>query len=247
MTTNKQADVYDRLLNLRLMSFPGVMALVLTVLGLVIAIYHLHTAFFGQPTVMVYRSISFNLFMAAAFLLYPLRRKPFYQERFIAMIPDILCVLFVVFIQIYILADMDAFMERRGSPNPADIILGTIYIGLVVEITRRTVGLTLALLVLVFFFQSFLSHHLFGIFYGPPITYADLIDNLFLQEQGIFGIPVMVMADYIYLFILFGIFLVYAGAGEFFMDLAYGLTRGQVGGPAKASVLSSMLLSLIHI
>lgn len=245
MTENDQVNIYDSLIKSKKITFSTLITYILCVLGVMTAIFHFYTAFYGQPTVMVYRSVSFNLFLVASFLLFPLSKKPMAKQRFLTMLPDILCILFVIFIQIYILTDIDAFMDRRGDASTADIVLGSIYIFLVVEMTRRTVGITLALLILAFFFQSFLSDHFFWIFYGPPIPYSVLIENLFMQEQGIFGVPVMVMADFIYLFILFGIFLLYAGAGKFFMDLAFSITKNQVGGPAKASVLSSMLMATV--
>ncbi|MCK5666441.1 MAG: TRAP transporter fused permease subunit, partial [Thiotrichaceae bacterium] len=122
---------------------------------------------------------------------------------------------------------------------------GTGYILLVFELTRRAVGFSLVLMVLFFFFHSFLADHFIGVFYGPPVPYSSLIDLLFLSEDGLFGIPVMAFADFIFLFILFGVFLFNAGAGDYFMDVAFALTRKQVGGPAKASVVSSALMATV--
>ena len=62
-----------------------------------------------------------------------------------------------------------------------------------------------------------------------------MIDYLFMRENGIYSIPLMVMATYIFLFILFGAILVRSGAGRFFINVALALTGSKVGGPAKAS------------
>jgi TRAP transporter 4TM/12TM fusion protein len=72
-----------------------------------------------------------------------------------------------------------------------------------------------------------------------------MIDYLFMRENGIYSIPLMVMATYIFLFILFGAILVRSGAGRFFINVALALTGSKVGGPAKASVISSCLMASV--
>jgi TRAP-type uncharacterized transport system fused permease subunit len=72
-----------------------------------------------------------------------------------------------------------------------------------------------------------------------------MVDYLFMRENGIFSIPLMVMATYIFLFILFGAILVRSGAGRFFINVAMALTGSRVGGPAKASVVSSCLMASV--
>ena len=226
--------------------FSSSVSFAFVLLALITAVFHLGTAFFGQPTAIVYRTVSINLFLMAAFLLYPFKKEETMLKGFrLHHLIDIAWILFIIGVQVYILRDADGFMERRGEPNLADQIIATFYIIMVCEITRRSVGVSFVLLVMFFFLHAFLADHFFWFLYGPPVPYSTLIDMLFMQEDGLFGIPVLAMADFIYLFIVFGVLLFKAGAGDYFMDLAFELTRNQVGGPAKASVLSSSLMATV--
>src|SRR5690606_38710541 len=89
------------------------------------------------------------------------------------------------------------------------------------------------------------SDYFVGIFFGPPTPFEKYIDVLFMRPDGIFGIPLMVAATYIALFIIFGSLLIRSGAGTFFIDLAVGLTGSRIGGPAKASVVGSALMGTV--
>jgi TRAP transporter 4TM/12TM fusion protein len=96
-----------------------------------------------------------------------------------------------------------------------------------------------------FLLHTALSDHFFWIFYGPPSSWETIVDYLFMRENGIYGVPLMVMATYIFLFILFGAILMESGAGRFFINMALALTGARKGGPAKASILASTLMATI--
>jgi TRAP transporter 4TM/12TM fusion protein len=96
-----------------------------------------------------------------------------------------------------------------------------------------------------FIAQSLFSDRFSGIFFGPPTPFQKYIDVIFMRPDGIFGIPLMVVATYILLFIIFGSLLIRSGAGKFFIDLAVALTGRRVGGPAKASVVSSGFMGTV--
>ena len=96
-----------------------------------------------------------------------------------------------------------------------------------------------------FLIQTSFSDYFFSIFYGPPSSWFNIIDYLFMRENGIYSIPLMVMATYIFLFILFGAILVRSGAGRFFINVSLALTGSKVGGPAKASVVASCLMASV--
>jgi len=134
-------SIYNYFMSSRKLTVQSFVAFILLALGLMTFIYHLYTAFFGQPTIMVYRTVSFNLFLAASFLLFPLNKRTIEKQTFVQMIPDLLCLLFIIFVQVYILFDVDGFMDRRGTPTSADIAIGTIYALIVLEATRRAAGL----------------------------------------------------------------------------------------------------------
>jgi TRAP transporter 4TM/12TM fusion protein len=130
--------------------------------------------------------------------------------------------------------------------------LGVIGVLLVLEATRRTLGLPLMLIV-----ASFIVYARWGylISSGTPflgilaineLSWPDIVQNLWYNtENGVFGIPVTVSVSFIYIFILFGSFLEMSGAGQWFIDLAYAATGQRKGGPAKASILASGFMGTI--
>ena len=106
-------------------------------------------------------------------------------------------------------------------------------------------GWAMVIIAAFFLVQTRFSDYFFGIFYGPPSDLFAMVDYIWMRENGIYGIPLMVMATYIFLFILFGAILVRSGAGRFFINVALSLTGSRVGGPAKASVVSSCLMASV--
>ena len=132
------------------------------------------------------------------------------------------------------------------------MILGVSGILLVLEATRRTLGLPLMLIVATFIVYArwgyLISSNtpLLGLLAIPELTWPDIVQNLWYNtENGVFGIPVTVSVSFIYIFILFGSFLEMSGAGQWFIDLAYGATGHRKGGPAKASILASGFMGTI--
>jgi TRAP transporter 4TM/12TM fusion protein len=130
--------------------------------------------------------------------------------------------------------------------------LGVIGILLVLEATRRTLGLPLMLIVASFIVYARWGYLInsgtpfLGLLAIPELTWPDIIQNLWYNtENGVFGIPVTVSVSFIYIFILFGSFLEMSGAGQWFIDLAYAATGKRKGGPAKASILASGFMGTI--
>ncbi|WP_276261389.1 TRAP transporter permease [Haloglomus litoreum] len=130
-------------------------------------------------------------------------------------------------------------------------LLGVVAFLLVLEATRRTLGLPLVVIV-----GSFIVYAKYG--YLIPLdapyigvlstsegSWSTIVTNLWYTDQGILGVPVLVSVQFIYIFILFGAFLEASGAGQWFIDLAYAATGRRKGGPAKASILASGFMGTI--
>ena len=131
-------------------------------------------------------------------------------------------------------------------------LLGILGVGLVLEATRRTIGLPLMLIVAAFIVYARWGHLIpagapyVGVLSIPPLSWESIIQNLWYNtENGVFGIPVTVSVQFIYIFILFGAFLEKSGAGQWFINLAYAATGTRTGGPAKASILASGFMGTI--
>ncbi len=219
--------------------------LTVCLLSLSLSIYHLYVAYAGSLEAHAFRSTHLAFVMVLCFFLRPLGRKSWTEPRNAWFAVDLLCALATVAIQVYTLWDLDAFIFRRGDLTQLDIYAGTLMIILLMEATRRAVGWAMVIIAGFFIFQTAFSDYFFGIFYGPPSDWFTMVDYLFMRENGIYSIPLMVMATYIFLFILFGAILVRSGAGRFFINVALALTGSRTGGPAKASVVSSCLMASV--
>lgn len=125
--------------------------------------------------------------------------------------------------------------------TPAQLFFGSMLLFLTIEATRRTTGMGLTGVVILF-----LVYNLFGYLLPPPFghgvsEFTYLLDILVFTTDGVFGVPIQVVASYVFLFVMFGTFLSKAGGGEFFFNLAALVTGRTRGGPAKIAVLSSGL------
>jgi len=131
-------------------------------------------------------------------------------------------------------------------------VLGVVGVLLVLEATRRAISLYLMIIVAAFIVYARFGFLIpqdaayVGVLSIPPLDWTSIIQNLWYNtENGVFGIPVTVSVQFIYIFILFGAFLEISGAGQWFIDLAYGATGTRKGGPAKASILASGFMGTI--
>lgn len=125
--------------------------------------------------------------------------------------------------------------------TPAQFFFGTALLLLTLEATRRTTGLGLTAVV-----GFFLLYNQFGYLLPPPFghgidSFSYLLDILIFTTDGLFGVPIQVVASYVFLFVLFGTLLSKAGGGDFFFNLAASLTGKSAGGPAKVAIVSSGL------
>ena len=136
-------------------------------------------------------------------------------------------------------------IQRNGDPTLSDLWVGAAVVVLLFEAARRSLGLALPLVC-----AAFLLYGLFGQYLPDAISHRgygldQIIGQLYLGTEGIYGIPTLVSATYIFLFILFGAFLEHAGMIRLFNALALGLVGKARGGPAKVAVISSGLMGTI--
>ncbi len=223
----------------------AIAATLIAVIGVTFSVFHLYAAYFGQAQSYLHRTMHVTLMIVICILLRPAGRKSWKEpvNRWLAY--DILCIALTIAVQVYICWDVFAFIERRGLADPADMAVGVVMIFLVMDATRRAIGWIMVLLGAFFILQSAYGEYFFGIFYGPSIDWSLIINDLFMEEEGIYTIPISISASFVVLFIIFGAFIMRTGVGELFKDIAYGLMGRQVGGPAKAAVMSSAFMASI--
>jgi TRAP transporter 4TM/12TM fusion protein len=185
--------------------------------------------------------LSFTL--ALAFIHYPLHPRRSNYKPFILI--DLILAGLSFLIGLYILIEYWDFIERVGIPTQWDIVLGFVALFLILEATRRTVGLPLLVIVLVFLFYTFVGHLL-----PPPLSHKGydlerITTTLYMTQNGVFGVALKTMSYFIFLFIAFGAFFGICGGTEFFINLAGSIFGGLRGGPAKIAVVSSGMMGMI--
>lgn len=127
----------------------------------------------------------------------------------------------------------------------SQVLFGLATLLLLAEATRRTIGMPIVLIALIFAGYVLLGHHLGGPFSHRYLSIREFIDQMVYTGNGIYGAPLAVAASYVYLFVLFGAMLYRSGAGEFFIALASAAARGGRGGAAKVAVVASALYGMI--
>jgi len=216
----------------------GSMAILLTIVAISMSLFHLYTAGYMVFTAMVQRSIHLCFALTLIFLLYPAMAK---SPRGRVPLIDWVFILLSVISCLYITVNWEALSEavRIAEPTLVDMALGIIATLLVLEATRRTAGMALPIVAIVFVLYGFLGPYMPGILNHPGIPLNQFIGMNYLFSEGIFGVPLGVSATFIIIFIIFGGFLEESGGGKFFIDLAcafFGVVRG---GPAKIAIFSS--------
>jgi TRAP transporter 4TM/12TM fusion protein len=217
-------------------SYGGIVRFVVTALAVAMAIYHMWAISFGSPEAIFYRGTHLLFALTILFLAY--RRNATMEGQPPALLDYALLVAGAVPI-LYLFVFYDYIVNRIyyiDDLTPADMILGTMLTLVVLEATRRVIGLALPLTAIVFL--------IYGLFIArlDPIQ---MIDQLYMTTEGIFGIPLSVSAAYVLIFVLFGAFMERTGTGQLFMDFAMSLTGHTAGGPGKVSVVSSSLFGTI--
>lgn len=221
---------------------------IICTLAILLGVLHLHAGMYGQPHFLIYRSVHLSIIIILAILVKPLDIKIINKYRFGKLflnIIDRVMIFLIILVQMYILYDVQGLTLRGGNINYVDVFMGTIYILIVFEATRRWIGPILVIIAILFSAQNLISSQLFWIFRAPSTRYKVFIDQVFIRNEGIFGLPIQVITSFVVLFLIFAAILRRTGTGKFFIDLAFVLTGRQRGGPAKAAVVSSSLLGMI--
>ena len=195
------------------------------------------------------RAIHLGFALLLAFLIFP-----FSRSKKISII-DILISIIGAFCCLYIYFFYDQLVDRGGillkitlGQNiniPIELIIGIIGILILLEATRRVIGLPLVIIAICFLLFSFFGRYAPDIISHGGLSLKRLVGFQWFDQEAIFGIPIGVSVDFIFLFVLFGALLETAGGGKYFLDLAFAMVGKMRGGPAKAAILGSGMTGLI--
>ena len=204
---------------------------------------------FGMFKGLPARAIHLGFALTLAFLIYPISKgkKISFFDVLISFMGAISC--------LYIYFFYDQLVERGGvllnlkiseTLNfPLELILGGCGILILLEATRRAIGLPLVIIASCFLLFSYFGRYAPEIISHGGLSLNRLVGFQWLDQEAIFGIPIGVSVDFIFLFVLFGALLETAGGGKYFLDLAFAMVGKMRGGPAKAAILGSGMTGLI--
>jgi len=157
---------------------------------------------------------------------------------------DVFCAVISSAISIYIFLEFNNIGARAGSPIETDLLMGGFSILLVLEAARRSIGAPLPIVAILVLINCYLGPYFLDIpgldifaHRGYPVS--RIVDYMYLGTEGIFGIPLGVVATFVFHFVLFGLFISKTGLGQLFIDIAMALAGWSAGGPAKVAVIAS--------
>ncbi|MEP7062410.1 MAG: TRAP transporter permease [Betaproteobacteria bacterium] len=220
----------------------GAAAKIVAAIALTFSIYQLIIAGFAPLSSLPTRSLHVGFLLALSFTIHAAGK---WSARDRIAWYDWMCAGLAFAISTYHLVFEAELIQRSGDPSTLDLAVGVIFIVLVFEAARRVMGIALPLIC-----GLFLAYGLFGQYLPSAIAHRgygfdQIVSQLFLGTEGLFGIPTLVSATYIFLFILFGSFLEHAGMIGLFNDIALGFVGKARGGPAKVAVISSGMMGTI--
>jgi TRAP transporter 4TM/12TM fusion protein len=189
------------------------------------------------------RSLHLGVGLLLAFLCYPAMRTP--KQR--AGIPwfDWIVGIAAAAAGSYFLFFYAQLATRPGQPNLQDIVVASAGIVLLLEATRRAVGLPMTILAILFLGYTMLGQYLPDVIAHKGASWERMLVHQWLTTEGVFGVALGVSVGYIFIFVLFGSLLDKAGAGNYMMQVSFAMLGHLRGGPAKVAVVSSGLNGLI--
>ena len=199
------------------------------------SIYHLVIPFIGAPEAMYFRGTHLLFSLTLVFLIYPglVRRAEVPGPLDLALVvASFVCI-------VYLWVNYDHLLDRIvyvDDLTTVQLVLGSIFVVIVLDATRRVIGWALPVTAIVF-----LAYAVFIAKSRPE----QIIEMMYVTTEGIFGSTLGVSAAYVILFVLFGTFMERTGVGQLFMDFALALTGRTAGGPGKVAVVSSSLFGTI--
>ena len=216
---------------------PGLANNLVTIIAVIMSLVHLYAAV-GIITPHILRGIHVMFVAGLTFLVFPVARR--FRGRIFWF--DILLALISIAPILYLISDFDNIIDRAVTPNPWDVLMGSILILVLLETNRRSTGLVMPITAL-----CFVTYALIGPCLPKPWTHRGydiprIVGHMYITMEGIFGVPIDVSSTFIILFTIFGAFLQYSGAGKFYVDFSFSLMGGKPTGAGRTVTLASFLL-----
>ena len=215
-------------------------------LGASLTVFHLYTSFTSTLPSQLQGAVHLGTALGIIFLLFPAKRSWRRTQKTVPWYDVVLAftAMYVTYHKIFFYEEV--LLSRIQGYSVMEIIISIVGILLLLEATRRTVGLPIVIVA-----SIMMAYAVFGNFMPtqilshPGFSVDRLATNLWFQESGVFGTPIQISSKIIYLFLFFGVLLVHSKIGQFFNDLAFALTGRFTGGTAKTAVVASALQGMV--
>jgi TRAP transporter 4TM/12TM fusion protein len=215
------------------------------IIGFTLTLITVYTAFRGVFLPAIQRSIHICLLLALIYLWYPANKK---SSRSTPNFIDCICMILSLFVLFWTLGNHSRFLMRiplYSEMTVIDAIVGILFVGLVLEAGRRTLGWTITILASIFIAYAFFGPYMPAMFRHTGMTINDFVDHMYLTDVGLFSSLVGLSATLLFSFVAFGTFLQATNADKHFISIALALAGGKPGGPAKVAIISSAAMGTI--
>lgn len=212
---------------------------IIIAIAVCLAAFHLFTASVGIMTGYIQAAIHWAFVGTVIVLTNPLKFKG-------GIVVDVLLVALNIFLAIYQIKIQERLVVEAGIFSEVDYLVSFLSLLLAIEIGRRVLGLVLPTVSVLFVAYAYFGSHIPGMFNTMRFPLQRIAAYLYTATDGLYGQTLLVSAQFIYLFVLFGCILDLTGAGQFFVDLAFAVAGRVRGGPAQAAVYSSMLMGTVN-
>lgn len=237
-------EKYDRESNYR--TKIGKWAWVVSFLAISLSVFHLYTGYFGTLPSQQQGAVHVGTALGLIFLLFP-AKKGWQKKQKTVPWYDVVLAFMAMYVSYHKIIFFDQILQSRISGYTFfDIIVAIIGVLLLLEATRRTVGIPIVVVASIAILYAIFGNIMpTQILSHPGFSVDRIATDLWFKESGVYGTPVQISAKFIFLFLFFGVVLIHTKIGEFFNDLAVALTGRFTGGTAKTAVVASALQGMV--
>ncbi|RYG73031.1 TRAP transporter permease [Lentibacillus lipolyticus] len=224
----------------------GKWAWLVAILGVSLTLFHLYTGYFGTLPSQKQGAVHLGTALGIIFILFP-AKKGLQKKQHGVPWYDVSLALISIYVAYHKIFFFESILQSRISGYSfVDIIIAIIGILLVLEATRRTVGLPIIIVASITLLYALFGKYIpTDILSHPGFSVGTVATDLWFQESGVFGTPIQISSKYIYLFLFFGVILIHTNIGKIFNDMAFALTGKYTGGTAKAAVMASGMQGMV--
>jgi len=240
-TKNMNEDVNSEKKDYR--KIGGIVGYLILIYSVIISLIHLWMNSFGLLSVIQKNIIHLSLMIGLVFLIKPANSKSSKMEPSLF---DWICFILSIICGIYFFMAYPRLVESMMQPITTDFIYGLMISILLIEAGRRSVGIPLTSLALIFLLYNYVGPYMPGVLAHRGFGWERILVRMTMTSEGILGVAAMVSSSYVFMFILFASFLQATGASEFFNNISIALAGKARGGPAKIAIFASGVTGTIN-